>query len=532
LNGAESVVLLTRSGVVAYDSSDMWDEVCQYGASKVTVMRCDVGDSVAVSRMIAEVRSLHGRVCGVLHAAGTLEDKLLTNQSVSNFTRVCDPKMNGAWNLHSATLADPIQSFLLYSSITSALGAAGQSNYGFANAWLDSLASSRQQMGLSAVSAQWGAWGGIGMAERNGIISRLTWLMPIQAAHGSKICGALLNGNTTKLSTVCVFGADWSKHSGGKLPLALDSLQGNIDHTATSVQKAEMSHSMIESAVFGLVADVTGESVITRTTSFMDVGLDSLSTVELVEALQSLFNVSLDRLPPIDLPTVGEVVDHIVVLRGSELSPSREAITTVVLQVLDETTGIDGIGGATSLIEAGLDSLGAVEFTEDLQTKFGICMERTPPGDLPTVTDIVDHVIQQLTRKQETEAATTITAPSSTALKNEANVLVIEGGSTTITREGCGSIVFLGLHNAGSELLSMVKITKGRIHIDDALYDSPTWVKPVLCTLHGLFPTPGGCVDLFEKKLQTLTENMGGMFINYDRDDGSWMFKINPPTTA
>jgi len=176
LNGAESVVLLTRSGVVAYDSSDMWDEVCQYGASKVTVMRCDVGDSVAVSRMIAEVRSLHGRVCGVLHAAGTLEDKLLTNQSVSNFTRVCDPKMNGAWNLHSATLADPLSCFVMYSSITAVFGGAGQSNYGFANAWLDSLASSRQQMGLSAVSAQWGAWAGAGMAVRSGTLSRLGYL--------------------------------------------------------------------------------------------------------------------------------------------------------------------------------------------------------------------------------------------------------------------------------------------------------------------------------------------------------------------
>ena len=52
----------------------------------------------------------------------------------------------------------------MFSSVASLLGSPGQSNYSAANAALDAAAGSLSASGIPALSIQWGAWAGGGMA--------------------------------------------------------------------------------------------------------------------------------------------------------------------------------------------------------------------------------------------------------------------------------------------------------------------------------------------------------------------------------
>jgi myxalamid-type polyketide synthase MxaE and MxaD len=105
-------------------------------------------------------------LAGVVHAAGVIDDGLLLNQTSERFLRVCDPKVQGTWNLHEATAKRPLDFFILFSSVAAVLGSPGQSNYAAANAFLDAMGSVCRNAGLPALVVNWGAWSGAGMAGR------------------------------------------------------------------------------------------------------------------------------------------------------------------------------------------------------------------------------------------------------------------------------------------------------------------------------------------------------------------------------
>src|SRR5262249_58963343 len=106
-------------------------------------------------------------VRGVVHAAGVLDDGIIANQSAERFARVMAPKVRGAWNLHVESLRHPLDFFVSFSSMASAMGAAGQINYAAANAFLDGLAQYRRAQGQPRVGIALGSMGALGMGAHH-----------------------------------------------------------------------------------------------------------------------------------------------------------------------------------------------------------------------------------------------------------------------------------------------------------------------------------------------------------------------------
>ncbi|NJM56519.1 MAG: SDR family NAD(P)-dependent oxidoreductase [Synechococcales cyanobacterium RU_4_20] len=129
------------------------------------VRSLDVTDADAVAALCAELRQSPTPLAGLIHAAGSLADGLLLGQTWEQWQRVLAPKLLGSWNLHQATQADPLDFFVLFSSVASLLGSPGQGNYAAANAFLDAIAQTRRAQGQTALSLNWGPWAGAGMAE-------------------------------------------------------------------------------------------------------------------------------------------------------------------------------------------------------------------------------------------------------------------------------------------------------------------------------------------------------------------------------
>ena len=131
-------------------------------------------------------------MAGVFHLAGTLDDSLISGQTPEKFATVFGPKVRGGWNVHLATRGDPLEHFVLFSSVSSVFGSTGQANHAAANAFLDGLAGCRQKLGLPALAIDWGPWSDIGAAAARDVASRgdLSGIGMISPGEGIAILGA------------------------------------------------------------------------------------------------------------------------------------------------------------------------------------------------------------------------------------------------------------------------------------------------------------------------------------------------------
>jgi acyl transferase domain-containing protein/NAD(P)H-dependent flavin oxidoreductase YrpB (nitropropane dioxygenase family)/short-subunit dehydrogenase len=133
--------------------------------SRVAYHAVDVRDEAAFGALLDALRAKHGRIDGVVHGAGLIEDKLLRDKTLESFDRVFSTKVAGARTL-ALKLADEARFFVLFSSISGAFGNRGQTDYAAANDALDKLAHHLHRTVRGRVlSINWGPWRGAGMVR-------------------------------------------------------------------------------------------------------------------------------------------------------------------------------------------------------------------------------------------------------------------------------------------------------------------------------------------------------------------------------
>ncbi|XXY46421.1 amino acid adenylation domain-containing protein [Sorangium sp. So ce269] len=170
--------------------------------SRVVYMQADLSDRASVARLISGIRSDHGALNGVIHAAGALSDSLLVNKTDAEIARVLGGKALGAVWLDEQLKDEGLDFFVMFSSMVGATGNAGQTDYAFANACLDQLAEWRrglEEKGLRrgrTLSIGWPYWEDGGMTLDGASVARLTartGLMPLSTERAWGILDQLMS---------------------------------------------------------------------------------------------------------------------------------------------------------------------------------------------------------------------------------------------------------------------------------------------------------------------------------------------------
>ncbi|KAL4860998.1 hypothetical protein BDV12DRAFT_191373 [Aspergillus spectabilis] len=106
---------------------------------------------------------------GVIQMSMVLRDQMFDGMSLEDWHAVLQPKVQGTWNLHEATLSRNVNLDLLvlFSSLSGIVGQTGQANYAAANTFLDSFAQFRNNLGLACTTMDLGAMDGVGYLSEN-----------------------------------------------------------------------------------------------------------------------------------------------------------------------------------------------------------------------------------------------------------------------------------------------------------------------------------------------------------------------------
>ena len=169
---------------------------------RVSYKQVNVADLDQVRQLITEITNEYGQLLGILHSAGIIADNFILKKTADEFKQVLAPKVIGTYNLDEATREIALDFFVMFSSISGAMGNLGQADYAAANGFMDQFAAYRnvlveakQRYGRTR-SINWGAWQAGGMSSDAAsweMLRQTTGMRAMQPATGMEAFYRSLN---------------------------------------------------------------------------------------------------------------------------------------------------------------------------------------------------------------------------------------------------------------------------------------------------------------------------------------------------
>jgi NADPH:quinone reductase-like Zn-dependent oxidoreductase/acyl carrier protein len=342
-HGVRRLVLVSRRGPAAPGAGALAAGLAGLGA-RVTITACDAADRGVLAGVLARIPA-EGALTGVVHAAGVVDDGVVSALTPERAEAVLAAKAVAAWNLHELTKDSRLGLFVLFSSASGMLGSAGQGSYAAANCFLDALAAYRQSLGLAGLSLAWGPW-----QQRTQITGRLddtAWRRitrggitpwPTTAALAA-LSAAIAAPAGPALAVLRVDPARLAGAGAGLPPLlaglaagrarpAARSAAASTTPTTLAAQLQAMTpaqrHTTIEVLIRTHAAATLAypsPDAIDPGAAFTDLGFDSLTAVELRNRLATATGLRLPATLVFDHPTPTALTHYIQNELVPELAP-------------------------------------------------------------------------------------------------------------------------------------------------------------------------------------------------------------------
>ncbi|MFI6039972.1 SDR family NAD(P)-dependent oxidoreductase, partial [Streptomyces sp. NPDC051315] len=334
-HGVRHLLLVTRRGMDAPNAVELIAELAAHGA-RTTIVGCDAADRDALAEVIRAIPEDHP-LGAVVHAAGVLDDGVITSLTPARLSTVLRPKVDAACNLRELTEDHHLSAFVMFSSAAATLAGPGQGNYVAANSFLDALASALRAEGRPALSIAWGLWEADSAMTRNladTTHDRATRTGITALPTGDAL--ALLDRALTHTGNTPVpLRVDRAalRRTADRVPPLLRFLTGRpaLRTAAASALGASASEGYahlpeprrrdaVTDLVRSTLSTVLGHAPgtpIGLDLPFTQLGLDSLTSLELRNSLSRATGLPLPATLAFDCPTPRAVADHLLTALGT-----------------------------------------------------------------------------------------------------------------------------------------------------------------------------------------------------------------------
>ncbi|MBF0453051.1 MAG: SDR family NAD(P)-dependent oxidoreductase, partial [Candidatus Magnetomorum sp.] len=177
-------------------------------ASDSVYIQADMSIQKDVKHLVKAIKETYGKLTGIIHCAGVIQDAYIINKDIQDTLNVIYPKVLGSAYLDDATQNDDLDFFVLFSSLSAAIGNAGQSDYAYANSFMDAFARYRNHLkdnnkrfGVT-VSINWPLWQEGGMTidgDSQKLYANISGLLPIKNEHGIDAFETALSENKDQI---------------------------------------------------------------------------------------------------------------------------------------------------------------------------------------------------------------------------------------------------------------------------------------------------------------------------------------------
>ncbi|MEV4320033.1 type I polyketide synthase [Actinocrispum sp. NPDC049592] len=314
-HGVRSLVLASRRGIDAPGASGLRNELAKLGAV-VRLADCDVSRKDELESLFAD-----HMISAVVHLAGVAGNAMIESLTLEQIDAVLSAKADAAWHLHELTRDLDLDAFVMISSSSAVLPAAGQANYAAANMFLDALAAQRRAQGLPATSLAYGMWdiaagmsASLTVADRERM--RKSGLDPLPVPEALAMFDA---AGEASVVPVRIDRAELRKRD--QVPAVLRGM-AQVPRMATGKLReriagmpADQRDRVVLDIVRAHVASVLGHpsgSAIDPERAFTQLGFDSAASVELRNQLTTATGLRLPATLTFDHPTAKAVTDLIV----------------------------------------------------------------------------------------------------------------------------------------------------------------------------------------------------------------------------
>ncbi|MEJ2619245.1 MAG: beta-ketoacyl synthase N-terminal-like domain-containing protein [Candidatus Thiodiazotropha sp.] len=331
---AGRILLLSRRGIDPNDTSESTrlknkkiNKILASG-SEVVILTSDVCDFDQLMKACSPYVT-SGQLRGIFHLAGSYSNQLIENMSQKDFDNVIGAKSRGTLNLHKLAKLAPLDHFVLFSSAASVWGAATGAHYSAGNYFLDAYAEYANSQSLPVTSINWG-----GLWEDSGIIPethlksfKSIGIGTISRATGIAQLEKLLESGRHKTVVAPV---DWNTFvplmNAHRPHLLLSTIKTPEPDSENQRPKIDLPSTLSEAppddrfnislqqleSIFRETLSIPSKSTLSTDRGFYEMGLDSLTNIDLKNKLKSKLNVEITTTSLFDYNTLSSLAEYIV----------------------------------------------------------------------------------------------------------------------------------------------------------------------------------------------------------------------------
>lgn len=294
--------------------------------AEVIYQKADVSKPDEVSALIAQTKSRFNQINGIIHSAGVIKDALIPKKTPAEITAVLAPKVYGTIFLDEATQNEPLDFFVLFSSLAAVIGNACQCDYAYANSFMDNFVLWREGLRLEqkrfgkTLSINWPLWqaGGMSINEQATLwLEKNMGLVAMPTAAGLKAFEKTLISNYQGMAIIYGDKAKIKKRfniQASITPNPVTPLNNNVTLNQSVLASPLDLQKKVENDLLALCSELlkVKEPDLEIETEFGEYGVDSIMMMTMLNRIEAKYGESIEPNAIAEYPSIKRLAAYLI----------------------------------------------------------------------------------------------------------------------------------------------------------------------------------------------------------------------------